>query len=102
MAMVLGTKTQYQKALNKARKLGTARTVRHIGTSRAYLVHSSTEGLNYVVGRTAEGEYECSCTAGKRGIPCYHSAGLYLALVGEQMGARIPKANRLDGQEVRL
>lgn len=98
--MVLGTKDQYNRALEKARKLGTVRTIRKIRDGQ-FLVPSGTPNVNYVVGVIGS-EIECSCQAGRRGIPCYHGAGVRQALWGEQMGAVIPKVGRLDGQEVRL
>jgi hypothetical protein len=67
--MTTGTRKTFQAAIDKAQALGTARTVREIGTGR-YAV-SGTAAV-YTVSVTG-GEYECSSRAGQLRRPSCRS-----------------------------
>lgn len=80
--MTIGTRRQFQAAIDKARVMGGARGVEALGGGR-YAVFGS-RGDRYIVTVDADGEYSDTCPAGTNGIPCYHQAKVWLKRLGEQ------------------
>ncbi len=78
--MTTGTRAQFQRAIDKAQKLGTIKTVQDLGSGRFAV---SGHGATYVVS-VADGEYACTCTAGELGRPCYHQAAVWKRHVAER------------------
>lgn len=82
--MTTGTRSTFQRAIDKATERGTYKLVRQAGIGR-YLVPGS-RGVVYTVTVDAAGEYACTCEAGTREIACYHAAAVWIVRIGEQAG----------------
>src|SRR5437879_126717 len=74
--MVLGTRSMFQAALDKAARLRP--TITPLGPTR-FLVNGSA-GARYLVRITTVG-IECACPAGSLGNPCYHAGWLFLTRI---------------------
>lgn len=72
--MMIARRSQYQKAIDKAQQLGSARLVRQPQPG-LYTVPAS-QGGHYTV-RFLDSELVCSCPAGQKALPCYHSAAVW-------------------------
>ena len=85
--MTTGTRTTFQRAIDKAAELGTHKTVRQVSAGR-YEVGGS-HGRVYEVTACADG-FTCTCTAGRLERPCYHQAGVWLRQIAEQAAGIAP------------
>src|SRR5438105_2207230 len=83
--MVLGTRRQFQAAIDKAQHLGTVRTVVKVNAT-TYTVQGSRRYTVRVMGT----ELVCECKAADSGVPDYHAAAVYLHRLGEQASGRLP------------
>ena len=97
--MTTGTRSTFQRAIDKAGELGTHKTVRQVSAGR-YLVPGS-RGVVYTVLVSLDGEYTCTCEAGRREIPCYHQGGVFLKRLGEQAGGH-PAPRRESDADLRV
>lgn len=82
---MLGTKAQYQNAINKARKLGGSRLI--VSQTSTNATVRGTNGTLYYVDRRF---YDCTCAAGQRRIPCYHAAAVFVSNAS-QASARVAR-----------
>jgi hypothetical protein len=82
--MVLGTKRQFQAAIDKAHKLGMVARVRPAGPGIYTVPSNSDPAVRYTVTVTRGGEFRCNCLAAGRDLPCCHSAATFVRVVTER------------------
>lgn len=98
--MFTATRSSYQRSLDKAKALGTVKTIHQVNAS-TYRV-PGVQSV-YTVTVAADGEQACSCPAGQAGRPCYHSAAVWLQRVAEAATALRPATRpaRESSEQVR-
>jgi len=76
--MVIGSKAQYQRAIDKAAAL---RLYAGVETARIrqWTVRSESGDRSYTVRLNRSGELVCSCPAGVAERPCKHGAAIWMA-----------------------
>ena len=97
--MTTGTRSTFQRAIDKAAELGTHKTVRQVSAGR-YEVGGS-HGRVYEVTACADG-FTCTCTAGRLERPCYHQAAVWLRQLAEQAAGIAPAAPRESDADMRV
>jgi len=85
-------RARQQRALAKALAWGLQGDVQPLGTM-AYAVPSRTEpGRSYRVARTRRAGAEhliCDCPAGLAGVPCVHTAAVYIHRLEQRTGGTV-------------
>lgn len=80
--MMTATKSQYQKALDKAAAMGGVRNIiatREYPKGTYYRVRGSVAPNSYTVWALHTGQVNCECPAGSRERPCWHAAVVWTA-----------------------
>lgn len=77
--MTIGTRDQFKRAIVRARELQGWRHVTALGNGRHEVL--GRRGDAYTVTVDADGEYACTCPAGRAGTPCWHQASVWIVAV---------------------
>lgn len=88
--MTIGTKSQYQQCINRAQRQGGVTRVTELGGA-AYAVLGS-RGDRYTVRVDVEGNFSCTCPAGRHDTPCWHAAAAWLLRIAQQAAGITPAA----------
>ena len=79
--MTTATKSQYQACIDRAQRMGGTAHVTELGGG-AYRVLGS-RGDAYTVRVDVEGEYSCTCPAGRHDRPCWHQASTWIKRISQ-------------------
>jgi len=90
--MTVGTKSQYQQCIDRAQRMGGTTRVTELGDG-SYRVVGSRADL-YTVRVDAEGNYACTCPAGRHDTPCWHSAAAWLLRAAQSAAGIAPAEPR--------
>jgi len=88
--MTTGTRSQYQACIDRAQRLGGTTRVTELGGG-AYCVLGS-RGDVYAVRVDPEGNFTCTCPAGRHETACWHAASAWLLRVAQSAAGAIPAA----------
>jgi len=97
--MTTATKSQYQACIDRAQRQGGVTRVTELGCG-AYHVLGSRADL-YTVRVDAEGNFSCTCPAGRHDTPCWHAAACWLLRVAQSAAGVIPAAPRESDADAR-
>lgn len=85
--MTIGTRSQFQAAIDRATALGGARLATPLGDGRYAVI--GRRGDEYVATVDRRGEWQCSCAAGRFNRPCLHQAAAWLKHLGVMTPAAV-------------
>jgi hypothetical protein len=88
--MTTGTRSQYQACIDRAQRQGGVTRVTELGGG-AYTVLGS-RGDRYTVRIDLEGNFSCTCPAGRHDTPCWHEAAAWLLRVAQSAAGIAPAA----------
>jgi len=88
--MTTGTRSQYQACIDRAQRQGGVSRVTELGGG-AYRVLGS-RGDVYAVRVDPEGNYACTCPAGRHDTPCWHAAACWQKRISQSAFGIAPTA----------
>jgi len=88
--MTTATKSQYQAAIDRAQRMGGTTRVTELGGG-AYRVLGSRADL-YTVRVDTDGNFTCTCPAGRHDTACWHAAAAWLLRAAQSAAGAIPAA----------